>query len=106
MKRNGLKDKLLAKYGTISSAANALGWDRKKLYRVLDGQILKEIDIADLVTALDMTDAEDIVRACFPTVATMLTVKPVPDTISGPETAKKLRESYVKNFFGRLLHRG
>lgn len=106
MKRDGLKDRLLTKYGTISGAAKALGWDRKKVYRIVEGQNMKYSDVETLAEALGLYDSEDIVRTFFPELASKLIVRPVPDTISGPETAKKLRESYIKGFFGRLFHKG
>lgn len=101
MKRDGLKDKILARYGSISEGSRQIGMERKKLCRILAGQVCTEEDILIIADGMAMTEADEIVRVFYPRLAERLPPVRRADTVSGPEIAEQAKESWLRRLIGR-----
>ena len=61
-KENPLLGRVVAKFGSIAKFANHWGVSYAKAYRIITGsQICNENDMRDIIKALDIHDADDIV---------------------------------------------
>ena len=68
---NSLRGAVLSRFPSISSFANALGWDRKKASRIVNRQQLPSAkDMEEMADHLGIRDCDSFVHIFLPSVPT------------------------------------
>lgn len=70
-----LRGLVYSKFSNISSFAKALGWDRKKASRIMNGQKPSAMDMEQMAECLEVKDIYSFVHIFLPSLATKWTPK-------------------------------
>lgn len=72
--QNNLRGKVLGAYPSITAFAKAIKWDRKKASRIVNGrQDPSTKDIEEMVSLLEISNANDFVNIFFDGLSTLRT---------------------------------